>query len=355
MKQLRNLIGIILIVIALLCYGQYRLQLASSNHYDQQLYVYNWGEYIDPQVIDDFEKEYQIDVIYETYDSNETLYTKLKNHTSRYDVVFPSEYMVDKMNQEQLLLPIDYEKISNIKDIDSRLINVSGTNPDTHVSVPYFWGTVGIIYDQTKTDLTFDSWEDLWDPSLENQVILVDSVREAMGFSLQSLGYSVNSLDPKQLKLAQNKLMTLRPNIKAIIGDEILQIMPADEATAAITWSGSARNMIKQNPNLAYAIPQEGTNIWVDSAVIPNTCGNIEGAHQFINYLMDANVSKLNSEYVGYSTTNLKTQEMFKENGTYDPLFYPDESITKNFEFYRNLSPQDTMLYNDLFLEFKMF
>lgn len=351
MKKLMNLALAILIIIALLCYGQYYLTKSNRNNYDQQLYVYNWGEYIDPQVIEDFENIYNIDVIYETYDSNETLYAKLKNNNSRYDVVFPSEYMVDKMNQENMLLELDHNKLTNLKDIDPRLMNVSSGN----VSVPYFWGTVGIVYDTTKTDLTFDSWNDLWDPSLKDQVILVDSAREVMGVSLQSLGFSINTIDQQQLKWAQDKLFNLRANVKAIIGDEILQILPAGEATAAIAWSGSAKAMIEENKNLAYAIPKEGTNIWVDSAVIPKTCENIDGAHKFINYLMDADVSKLNSEYVGYSTTNLKTQEMFKEEKTFDPLFYPDKDMTKYYEFYHNLSPVDTMLYNDLFLEFKMF
>lgn len=349
MKKIVNSLLLILVLIFTLLYTKYYLESDYKN-YQESLYVYNWGEYIDPQVITDFEDLYNIDVIYETYDSNETLYTKLQNKTTRYDVVFPSEYMVDKLNDNNLLLELDYNKIPNIKDVDPNLLKA---NKD-QVVAPYFWGTVGIVYDTTKTDLTFDSWNDLWDESLKNQVILSDSSREVLGMSLESLGYSVNTTNEIELKLAQEKLISLRPNIKAIIGDEILQIMPAGEATAALTWSGSAKYMMEQNPNLAYSIPDEGTNVWVDSAVIPSVCENIEGAHKFINYLLDSEISKRNSDYVGYSTTNIITKDMIKKEEGYNEIFYPDINDHK-FEFYQNLDLKDNMMYNDLFLEFKMF
>lgn len=351
MKKLINACLIILSLIFILFYTKFYVEANSQNDFNQQLYVYNWGEYIDPEVITDFEEEYKIDVIYETYDSNETLYAKLKNNNTRYDVVFPSEYMVDKMNQEQMLLPIDYNKLSNYQYIDPRFLHVSEGN----VSIPYFWGTVGIIYNPNLTDLDFDSWNDLWDESLEKQIIIPDSAREVIGMSLQSLGLSVNSTNRNELTWAQDKLFTLQPNIKAIIGDEILQAMPNNEAAVAITWSGSAKYMQEINPDLIYTIPEEGTNIWVDSAVIPTTCQNIEGAHQFINYLMDSNVSQRNSEYVGYTPTNIITQEIMKKDEENIAVYYPDEVKTQKYEFYKNLSSEDNMLYNDLFLEFKMF
>ena len=351
MKNLIKYALIIITIIAGLFYWKLYDTATDPNNSSRKLYVYNWGEYIDPESIELFEEYYKIDVVYEMYDSNETLYTKIITSSSPYDVVFPSEYMVDKLNQEGYLTDIDFSKITNYSKIDPRFLTIS----DGNKSVPYFWGTVGIIYNETLTDLEFDSWDDLWDPSLKENVILVDGAREILGLSLQSLGYSLNSTDPTELRLAQEKLFQLRPNVKAIIGDEILQLMPSGEAAAAVTWSGSARDMQGENEDLVYAIPNEGTNIWVDSAVIPTTSTNRDGAHQFIDFLMDPTISYLNSEYVGYSTPNLETMEMFKEDGSYIDIFYPDETMTKNMFFYINLSKKDFLVYNDLFLEFKMF
>lgn len=350
MKKIVHISLAILVLIASLLYAKYLLTQTNASSYDQQLYVYNWGEYIDPEVIDDFEELYHIDVVYDTYDSNESLYTKLKNNSTRYDVVFPSEYMVDKMNQEQMLIPIDVSKLSNYSNINPDLLNPHLKD----VSIPYFWGTVGIVYNKTLTDLDFDSWNDLWDSSLKGQIIIPDSAREVMGMSLDSLNLSVNSTNLNELKWAQDKLFTLQPNIKAIIGDEMLQVMPNDEAAVAITWSGSAKYMQEKNENLVYTIPKEGTNIWIDSAVIPKNCGNLDGAYQFIDYLLSNDISLKNSEYVGYSTPNINVEAIFKEEADYNPIYYP-EIDSDRFEFYQNLSPEMTMVYNDLFLEFKMF
>ncbi len=350
MKKLIKYSLIILLIIGILCYAKY-LIIKTTKEYDSQLYVYNWGEYIDPSVINDFETLYNIDVVYETYDSNETLYAKVKNNNNRYDVIFPSEYMLEKMVDEQLIIPFNQDLIPNKSQINPDLLAGSNVN----YGLPYFWGSVGIIYDPQKTSLDFTSWNDLWDPSLKNQVILVDSAREVLGFSLQSLGYSLNTTNKQQLRWALDKLITLRPNIKAIIGDEILQTMSQGEATAALTWSGSAKYIQAKNHNLKYVIPNEGTNIWIDNVAIPKSCQNLDGAHQFINYLMDSNIAKKNSDYVGYSTTNSITQQQYQQENDFNPIYYPNIDDRHKYEFYHNLTKEDNMLYNDLFLEFKMF
>ena len=311
------------------------------------LNVANWGEYIDENVIKQFEELYNVKVNYEVYDSNESLYTKMKKNTSNYDVVFPSEYMVDKLITEELIQKIDFDKISNLNYIDNNLIY-------NEYCLPYFWGTVGILYNKEMTNLNFDTWEDLWDPSLKNNIIIVDSAREMLGISLDTLGFSLNSTNENELLLAQEKLMQLTPNVKAILLDEILQLMPNNEAAVAITWSGAAQDMMSKNKNLDYVIPNEGTNIWIDSVVIPKNAQNVDLAHKFIDFLMDPDICYQNSSYVGYSTPNNKTKEMLVNNGEYNEKFYPNAEEIKKYEMYKNLNPEITLLYNDLFLEFKM-
>ena len=313
----------------------------------ETLNVANWGEYIDDEVISQFEELYNVKVNYELYDSNESLYTKMKKNTANYDVVFPSEYMVDKLISEDLIQKVDFSKIENVKYIDNNLIY-------NEYCLPYFWGTVGILYNKEMTNLDFDTWQDLWDESLKNNIIIVDSAREMLGIALDTLGYSLNSTNENELLLAQEKLMQLTPNVKAILLDEILQLMPNNEAAVAITWSGAAQDMMSKNENLEYVIPNEGTNIWIDSVVIPKNAENVELAHKFINFLMDPEISYQNSSYVGYSTPNIIAKEILKENDEYNAKFYPDENEIKKYEMYKNLSPEMTLLYNDLFLEFKM-
>lgn len=344
-------ITFILIVIVLI-----RVKLDASNKQPgaTDLYVYNWGEYIDPDLIEQFEAEYGYNVIYETFDSNEAMLTKVASNSSPYDVVFPSEYMVEKMAQEDLLMPLDLSKIDNLKYIDNRFLDLE-FDPGNTYSVPYFWGTVGVVYDTTKTDLTFDSWDDLWDKSLENQVMLTDGAREILGLSLNSLGYSLNSTNDLELALAQEKLFNLQPNVRAIIGDEMLQLMPQGEATAAITWSGSAAVMIDENENLTYSIPKEGSNIFLDNIVIPKTSQNTQGAYDFINFLLDPEVNAQNTEWVGYSTPNEAALELIDQDVASDERFYPPKEVTDNLEFYHFIGDEYTQIYNDLFLEFKMY
>jgi spermidine/putrescine transport system substrate-binding protein len=205
------------------------------------------------------------------------------------------------------------------------------------------------------TDIDFDSWNDLWDESLYNSIFLVDGAREVMGFSLNQLGYSLNSVDDKELRLAQENLFTLQPNVRAIIGDEVLQLMPRNEAIAAITWSGSASEMIDQNSDLNFSIPKEGTNIFMDNMVIPKTSKNTKGAHEFINYMMDPDVSAKNTDWVGYSTPNIAAQELLDPDIISDQRFYPSSDVIENSEYYQYLGKEDTQKYNDLFLEFKMY
>ncbi|MGG0645208.1 spermidine/putrescine ABC transporter substrate-binding protein [Sporosarcina gallistercoris] len=318
------------------------------------LTVYNWGEYIDPDLIKQFEKETGINVVYETFDSNEGMMGKIEQGGTSYDISVPSEYTVEMMREKDLLVPLDYDKIPNIKNIDPYFMDLP-FDPGNRYSIPYFWGTVGIAYNPTLLDgQTFESWDDLWDPSLKQEAVLVDSAREVMGMSLNSLGYSLNSTNVDELREATDKLKKLSPNIKAVIGDEVTQMMVNNEAAVSLIWSGQAADMMYENEDITYVVPKEGSNLWFDNIVIPKTVKNLDGAYEFINFMLRPEVAAQNADYVGYSTPNKEALSLLDPEVVSDERYYPDEEARDHLEVYRDLGLEMLGTYNELFLEFKM-
>lgn len=321
----------------------------------EDLYVYNWGDYIEPDLITKFEEESGYNVIYETFDSNESMYVKVNSGSSPYDVIFPSEYMVDKMASEHLLVELDKSKLPNLTNVDKYFLNQQ-FDPSNNYSVPYFWGTVGIaynkeMYDELGIDYPTD-YQDLWNPALVNNVLLVDGAREVVGSSLNSLGYSLNSKDDSELEQAKQNLLNLEPNIKGVVGDEIKMLMAGNEAAAAIVWAGDAQLIQAENENIEFITPASGSNIYLDNIAIPKTSQNIEGAHAFINFMLDNENAKINTDYVGYASpiTSVMNLPEHKEDLTY----YPSKETRANLEFYENLDPDTLKRYNNIFLEFKI-
>ncbi|MDW0115886.1 ABC transporter substrate-binding protein [Sporosarcina thermotolerans] len=353
MKSIYQAAILILIVSGILIFINAKLNEGGSAG-KNTITVYNWGEYIDPDLIKQFEQETGIKVIYETFDSNEGMMGKIEQGGTSYDITAPSEYMIEMMKEKNLLLPLDFSKIPNIKHIDPYFLDLS-FDPGNKYSVPYFWGTVGIAYNPTLLEgQTFESWDDLWDPSLKQRVILVDSARETVGMSLNSLGYSLNSTDLDELREATDKLKALTPNVKAVIGDEVTQLMVNNEAAIALTWSGQAADMMSENEDIDYIVPEEGSNLWFDNFVIPRTVKNIEGAYAFLNFMLDPEVAAQNADYVGYSTPNLTALDLMDPEVVEDERFYPDEETRSHLEVYKNLGLELLGVYNELFLEFKM-
>ncbi|WP_341301755.1 ABC transporter substrate-binding protein [Lysinibacillus sp. FSL H8-0500] len=354
MKSLIQATIAILVVSALLFYTADALSAGGSKGGKDTLTIFNWGDYIDPDLLKEFEEETGIHVIYETFDSNEAMITKIQQGGTAYDIAVPSEYMIEKMKEENLLVPIDKTKLPNLKNIDPYFLDLP-FDDNNHYSIPYFWGTVGIVYNTSLVgDLDFTSWEDLWDPSLKRKVFLVDGAREVIGMGLNSLDYSLNSLDDNELREATDKLITLAPNVKAIIGDEITPLMINNEATVALTWSGQAADMMFENEELDFAVPEEGSNLWFDNMVIPKTSKNINGAHAFINFMLSAEAGARNADYVGYSTPNIAAMGLMDEEVVTDERHYPTEEQRETLEVYKNLGPDYLGKYNELFLEFKM-
>lgn len=354
MKSLvRATIGIILIC-AILMYTAHAMDKTTGKSGKDILTVYNWGEYIDPSLIKKFEKQTGIKVIYETFDSNEAMMTKIEQGGTNYDIAVPSEYTIEQMKARHLLKKIDKQKIPNLKNIDPDFLNLN-FDKNNQYSIPYFWGTVGIVYNKKLLKgYNFDSWNDLWDPSLKRKVVLVDSAREVIGVGLNSMGKSLNSTDTNELNAATKKLIKLAPNIKAVIGDEVTQMMINGDAEVALTWSGQAADMMNENDDLTYSVPKEGSNLWFDNMVIPKTAKNVEGAHKFINFMLDPKVAAQNADYVGYSTPNKAALKLLDPKVVHDERYYPSKELRSKLHVYKNLGKEKIGEYNELFLKFKM-
>lgn len=355
MKGLVKATIAIVIVCALLMYATKSLDSNSSKAGSDVLTVYNWGEYIDPTLLKKFEKETGIHVVYETFDSNEAMITKVEQGGTNYDIAVPSEYTIEQMKEKNLLLKVDHDKIPNLKNIDQDFLDLD-FDKNNEYSIPYFWGTVGVVYNpkMLQKDLDFSSWDQLWDPSLKGKVLLVDSAREVMGMSLNSMNLSLNSKDSNELNKATDKLIDLSPNVKAVIGDEVTQLMVNGDASVALTWSGQAADMMYDNEDLTYAVPKEGSNLWFDNMVIPKTSKNVEGAHKFMNFMLDPENAAQNADYVGYSTPNKAALDLLDKEVTSDERYYPSAEVRKNLHVYQNLGKEKIGEYNELFLKFKM-
>lgn len=297
------------------------------------LNVYNWGDYIDLAVIDEFEEEYGIEVNYENFATNEDMYVKIKSGGTDYDVAFPSDYMIEKMIKEDMLLKIDLNNISNFKHIGSRFKNLD-FDPNNEYSVPYMWGTVGIIYNTKLVKDNVDSWDILWNEEYERQILMLDSQRDSIGVALKKLGYSLNTRNIDELNEAKNELIKQKPLVLAYVGDEVKGMMIGEEAALAVVWSGDAIYMMEENENLKYVVPKEGSNYWFDNMVIPNTSKHKEEAEMFIDFMTRPEISLKNAEYIGYSTPNVETMKMLDEEILNNKAAYPsEEELTENEVF----------------------
>lgn len=354
MKQLVKLFAAVLIASLALLLLINRLNSAQGYTGANTLTVYNWGDYIDPELIAEFEAQTGIKVIYQTFDSNEAMMTKIAQGGTIFDISVPSDYAISKMKEDNLLLPLDHAKLPNLQHINPRFLDLP-FDPDNRYSIPYFWGTVGIIYNpELVGELDFTSWDDLWDDSLRNQILLVDGAREVIGMGLNSLGYSLNDTNEEHLQAAKRKLNELTPNVKAIVGDEIKMLLANEEAAVGLVWSGDASEIMDDNDKLDYIVPEEGSNLWFDNMVIPKTAKNIEGAYLFMNFMLDPDNAARNTEYVGYSTPNDAALALLPEDISGDTRFYPEEELLEKLEVYENLGKRMLSHYNELFLEFKM-
>lgn len=354
MKQLMTMLVGILLIVAVLFGFRHQLESSLGLTDGNTIVFYNWGDYIDPELLTQFEEETGYSVIYETFDSNEAMMTKIEQGGTRYDVAVPSEYMIEQMIEADLLQEIDHSLLPNLENINPRFLDLE-FDPNNRFSIPYFWGTLGIIYNTNYVDESeVQQWNDLWNPKFRNNIMIYDGAREVLGVGLQSLGYSLNETDSTRLREATNKMKTLMPNILALVADEMKMHLGNEEAMIGVTFSGEASMAIWENPELAYVLPEEGSNLWFDNIVIPHNAQNVEGAHELIDFLLRPEVAAQNADYVGYSTPNEAATALMDPEVISDEAFYPSEDALDKLEVYRGLGQEKLIEYNDLFLEVKI-
>ena len=328
MKKLTALLLTLLMVLA----------LAPLSQAEGVVKVFNWEDYIDPDVIRLFEEETGIKVDYMRFTLNEDMMVQVRMSPNHFDVVFPSEYAIERMMAEDLLQPIDFDKIPNAKNL------LSWMKPEelAHINdyfVPYMWGTVGILYDTTKVKEPVDSWGALFDEYYKDQVFMIDSPRDALGVALKYLGYSINSKNPQEISEAAKLLIEQKQKgiVKAYQVDETKDKMPAGEGTLAVMWSGDAQYAINLNENLAYVVPKEGSNIWIDGMVIPKSAPNKENAEKFIDFLCRPDIAQMNCEYIEYSSPNAAAIELMGEDYINNQTINPSQETIDNCEFLRDV------------------
>ena len=329
-----------------------------------ELYVYNWGEYIDEDVIDQFEEETGIKVIYDMFETNEEMYPVIEAGGVNYDVVCPSDYMIQKMRENDLLAEINFDNVPNLDQIDPTYLEMSKSfDPENKYSVPYTWGTVGILYNTKKLEeLGMDvptKWSDLWDERLDGEILMQDSVRDAFMVALKKDGYSMNSDNEDELQQAKQDLIDQKPLVQAYVIDQVRDKMIGGEAAISVIYSGEMlyiQNEVKDlglDYDLKYVIPEEGTSLWIDSWVIPKNAKNKENAEKWIDFLCRPEIAKQNFDYITYSTPNKGAFDLLDEEIQNNKALFPDIDSLKDSEVFEYLGDEVDAVYNELWKEVK--
>lgn len=325
---------------------------------DNTVYVYNWGEYIDPEVLRLFEAETGIRVVYDEFETNEIMFPRVAAGTTRYDLVCPSDYMIQKMIQNDLLQPLDREKLPNASAYIGReyLQQSEEFDPGNLYSIPYCWGTVGILYNTGLIDPadTVSSWDILWDSKYKDNLLMQDSVRDAFMIPLMRNGCDINTTDRAELEAALEALKIQKPLVQAYVIDEVRDKMIAGEAALGVIYSGEALYTRGENPDLDYVIPEEGTNVWIDSWVIPKNAQHADHAHLFLDFLCRPDIALMNFNYINYATPNTAARALIEEEDVRNsPILFPDLSAYHNLQTYTYLGEEMDKYYNDLWIRLK--
>lgn len=320
-----------------------------------QVIVYNWGEYLDPEVITIFEEETGINVVYEEFETNEIMYPKVQSGAIAYDVVCPSDYMIQRMIENDLLAELNFDNIPNAKNIGAEYFKQSRQfDAENKYSIPYCWGTVGILYNKTMVDEPIDSWSVLWDEKYKDNILMQDSVRDAFAVALKYKGYSLNSTDLDELEEAKQLLIDQKPLVQAYVIDQVRDKMIGNEAAIGVIYSGEAIYTQLENPDLEYVIPKEGSNVWIDSWVIPKNAKHKENAEAFLNFLCRPDIAKMNFDYITYSTPNTAARELIEDPAVKNSkIAFPAAEELDRCETFQFLGDKNDALYNRLWREIK--
>lgn len=330
----------------------------SSGEDDVTIYVYNWGQYISEgdddsiDVIAEFEKAYpNIHVNYSTFDSNETMYTKLSNGGITVDVIIPSDYMIARMANEGMLMELNFDNIPNYKYVDASFKNTS-FDPENKYSVPYTWGTTGIIYNTKYVDeADVGSWDLLWNQNYADKILMFDNSRDAFGIAQLLLGYSLNTTDEAELQACAAKLAEQKPVVQQYVMDQIFDAMENEEAWIAPYYAGDYLTMVEENPDLAFCHPTEGFNLFIDAMCIPTCCKEKDAAETFINFLCDPEISGKNMDYLGYSVPQSEAKQYMDEEMASNEIAYPSEDVLANGQSFDFLPAETSRLMESLFME----
>ena len=324
---------------------------------EQKVYVYSWGDYLNPEVLDLFKKETGIEVILDEFDTNESMYPRVAEGAVHYDVICPSDYMIQKLIANNLVQPLDFNKLPEAKkNIGADFFKqCESFDPENQYSVPYCWGTVGIIYDKTKVTDPVDSWNILWNEKYAGQILMQDSARDALMIPLKIMGKSLNETDKDVLTAAQEMLIKQKPLVQAYVVDEVKDKLINSEAAMGVVFSGEAPIILKENPNMAFAIPKEGTNFWIDGWVITKDAKNVDNAHKFIDFMCRPDIAAKNFDHLGYSTPNVNVQPLVEDEELKNsPIAFPSADIYAGQETYKYLGNKIDEYYNSLWMKVKV-
>lgn len=342
-----------LVVLSLVLTGCGTTQVDASKPFaGVTLNVYNWGDYIAEDTIALFEEETGMKVNYELFDSNEIMYSKYKSGAVDYDVLIPSDYMIEKLIAEDELLALNMENIPNAQYIDEDFKGLA-YDPEAAYSVPYMWGTVGILYNTSMVEGEVDSWDVLFDETYEGQIIMQNSVRDTAMVALKKLGYSLNTVNKEEVDEAFALLADQAPLVQAYVIDEVRDKMIGGEGALAVIYSGEAQVTMEANEDLVFVNPSEGTNLWFDAMVIPKSTKNQEAAEAFINFMCDPEIAYNNCDYIGYATPHTEAYDMLDEEVKNDEAAYPSQEVLDKCEVYVDLGVEMTEYYNEKWNELK--
>ena len=368
MKKIFSVFLCVLLILSSLVFG---VSADDAYAYDEEyyskfkndnltLYVYNWGEYIadgsddSMDVIEEFEALTGIRVEYTTFDTNEGLYSKLQSGSAYYDIIIPSDYMISRMAQSGMLEKLNYSNIPNFE----KYVDETFRNPDYDVnqeySVPYTWGTVGLIYNTKYVTEAVDSWDILWNENYSGKILMFSNSRDAFAIALKRLGYSMNTENPEELREAADLLTAQKDVVQAYVMDQIFDKMTEENAWIAPYYAGDYLTMSETNEDLAFVFPKEGFNQFVDAMCIPKGCVNKEAAEMFINFMCEPRVSAENCGYIGYSTPVSAAKDLMDEEMVSNEVAYPSAEVLENSETFRNLSDETNKLLDDLWIEVRI-
>ncbi len=307
-----------------------------SNRDRVVLNVLNYGQYLDRDLLDEFESKYNIRINYEIYPTPEDMYTKVKSGATDYDVIITSDYMIERLINQDWVLPLNFDNIPNYQYIDESF-RKTAFDPEGIYTVPYFWGTLGIIYNTEVVQGRPTSWDLLWDENYAGQILMMDSQRDSLAAALKKLGYSLNTTNEAELEEAKQLLIQQKPLVLAYVVDEVRDMMIGDEAAIALLWSGEAVAAMVENDKLQYFVPEEGSNIWIDAMFIPKTVRHKDEAEKFINFLTSKESTLVNIDYVWYSTVHTEALKEVEDYLLEKEAFNPTDNVLERTEMFRDL------------------